>query len=229
MEIGDRIKEIRESLGMKQVDFADRIGVSKQNLYKYEKGIIRNIPSDKIEVIAKIGNVSPAYIMGWVSADPEGLVDYYNDSIKNITRLLSNSGYEVHYENYSYEPLIVIEKKDSASAKQVCAVYEGDLLSQYEQFRIAGKNIIASELIASTVINTTFIASDEKQLLNNYRKLNSTGRYKVQENAKDLTMIPSYVDSDHNRFANAAHERTDIPYDDKLQKQDDAIMDDDNF
>lgn len=229
MEKGDRIKEIRESLGMKQVEFADKIGVSKQNLYKYEKGIIKNIPDDKIETIAKLGNVSPAYIMGWVSSDPEGLVDYYNDSLKQITQLLSDSGYEVHYENYSYDPLVVIEKRDGPSERQVCAVYEGDLLSQYEQFRIAGKKIIASELIASTVANTALMASDEKQLLNNYRKLNSTGRYKVQENAKDLTMIPSYVEPDQIPNANAAHERVDIPYNDELQNQDNAIMDDDNF
>ena len=229
MEIGDRIKEIRESLGMKQVEFADKIGVSKQNLYKYEKGIIRNIPSDKIENIARIGRVSPAYIMGWVSSDPEGLVDYYNDSIERITQLLSNSGYEIHYENYSYEPLVVIEKIDNPSERQVCAVYEGDLLSQYEQFRIAGKNILADELIASTVANTTLMASDEKQLLDIYRKLNSIGKSKVQENAKDLTMIPYYVNTDGLPLPNAAHERTDIPYNEDYQNIDNDIMDDDNF
>ncbi len=65
MTIGERIKNIRDKLGMSQVDFADRINVSKQTLYKYENNIITNIPSDKIESIAYIGNVSPAYIMGW--------------------------------------------------------------------------------------------------------------------------------------------------------------------
>lgn len=65
MTIGERIKEIRDKLNMSQVDFADKINVSKQTLYKYENNIITNIPSDKIESIASIGNVSPAYIMGW--------------------------------------------------------------------------------------------------------------------------------------------------------------------
>lgn len=50
---------------MSQVDFATKINVSKQSLYKYENNIITNIPSDKIEAIAKIGNVSPSYLMGW--------------------------------------------------------------------------------------------------------------------------------------------------------------------
>ena len=62
---GSRIKEAREKIGMSQTDMADRIGVSKQTLYKYENDIIKNIPSDKIEEISALTGVSPAYIMGW--------------------------------------------------------------------------------------------------------------------------------------------------------------------
>ena len=65
MTVGERIKFIREKLDISQVDFANKIHVSKQTLYKYENNIITNIPSDKIEAIAVISNVSPAYIMGW--------------------------------------------------------------------------------------------------------------------------------------------------------------------
>lgn len=64
---GERIKEAREKIGMSQTDMADRIGVSKQTLYKYENDIITNIPSDKIEEISALTGVSPAYIMGWES------------------------------------------------------------------------------------------------------------------------------------------------------------------
>lgn len=63
--IGTRIKEAREKSALSQTDMADRIGVSKQTLYKYENDIITNIPSDKIEAISRITGVSPAYIMGW--------------------------------------------------------------------------------------------------------------------------------------------------------------------
>ena len=62
---GSRIKEAREKIGMSQTDMADRIGVSKQTLYKYENDIITNIPSDKIEEISALTGVSPAYMMGW--------------------------------------------------------------------------------------------------------------------------------------------------------------------
>lgn len=67
MTVGERIKEQRDKIGFSQVDFAAKINVSKQTLYKYENNIITNIPSDKIEAAAKLCNVSPAYLMGWDS------------------------------------------------------------------------------------------------------------------------------------------------------------------
>lgn len=65
MSIGDRIRTEREKKGITQTDLAKAISVSKQTLYKYENNIITNIPSDKIERLSQILDVTPAYIMGW--------------------------------------------------------------------------------------------------------------------------------------------------------------------
>ena len=65
MAIGDRIKKYRLSLGISQVSLADKAAISKQTLYKYENGIITNISTDKIEVIASALNTTPADLMGW--------------------------------------------------------------------------------------------------------------------------------------------------------------------
>ncbi len=69
MSKGERIKYLREQAGLSQVALAEKIDVSKQTLYKYENNIITNIPSDKIEAIAKSTGSSPAYIMGWEDTD----------------------------------------------------------------------------------------------------------------------------------------------------------------
>lgn len=69
MTAGERIKELRIQSGLSQVDFADKINVSKQTLYKYENNIITNIPYAKIEAAAKLGNVSPSYLLGWPDND----------------------------------------------------------------------------------------------------------------------------------------------------------------
>ena len=71
MDKGQRIKHLRELKHISKTDLAEMIGTSKQNLYKYENGIITNIPSDKIELMAQIFNVSPCYIMGWDQSTDE--------------------------------------------------------------------------------------------------------------------------------------------------------------
>lgn len=65
MTVGDRIKKLREDRDMTQVELADKIDASKQTVYKYENNVVTNIPSDTIEKIAKVFNVSEAYLMGW--------------------------------------------------------------------------------------------------------------------------------------------------------------------
>lgn len=87
MTVGERIKEIRTKLGISQVDFADKINVSKQTLYKYENNIITNIPSDKIELSAKLGNVSPSYIMGWDDNTNAELDNIYPIELKKFPLL----------------------------------------------------------------------------------------------------------------------------------------------
>ena len=94
MTVGERIKKVREKTGMSQVEFADKINVSKQTLYKYENDIITNIPSDKIEAAAKLGNVSPAYLMGWVD-----IAEETHPTKQELEKIKS----------YSYENLVIKE------------------------------------------------------------------------------------------------------------------------
>lgn len=65
MTLGEKIKLLREAAKLSQGELAEKTNTSKQNIYKYEKGIITNIPSDRIELIANALNTTPAYLMGW--------------------------------------------------------------------------------------------------------------------------------------------------------------------
>ena len=79
--IGARLKALRLDRGLTQDEVGKRVLVSKQTLYKYENDIVTNIPVDKIELLAEVYHVTPAYIMGW--EHPEEAVDastsYYDD------------------------------------------------------------------------------------------------------------------------------------------------------
>ena len=65
MTVGNRIRQVRQEQDVTQQELADYIGVSKQAVYKYENNIVTNIPTDKVDAIAKRLKVSPAYQMGW--------------------------------------------------------------------------------------------------------------------------------------------------------------------
>ena len=65
MSKGERIKELREKFEMTQEQLANKLGTTKQAIFKYENGIVTNIPSDKIERMADIFNVTPSYILDW--------------------------------------------------------------------------------------------------------------------------------------------------------------------
>lgn len=65
MNIGQNIKKYRLSRGYTLDEVARKIGVSRQTMSRYETGVISNIPSDKIEAIARALDISPALLMDW--------------------------------------------------------------------------------------------------------------------------------------------------------------------
>ena len=66
---GERIKELRLLAEMSQEELGNRVGVQRAAINKYEKGTVENIPIKTIEKIAKVFDVSPAYIVGWTSQE----------------------------------------------------------------------------------------------------------------------------------------------------------------
>lgn len=69
MKIGERIKSLRKQNDITQEELAKKLGVFKAAISKYESGMITNIPSDKIEQMAAVFGVTPAYLMGWEDAE----------------------------------------------------------------------------------------------------------------------------------------------------------------
>ena len=59
-------------------DLGNKIGVSRQTIQRYESGVITNIPSDKIELLAKYLNTTPSYLMGWENSNSTLIETYEN-------------------------------------------------------------------------------------------------------------------------------------------------------
>lgn len=70
MTKGDRIRQLRESKSLTQEDLARLLNTKRQTISKYEKNIVTNIPSDKLEELAKVLNTTPEFILGWDEEKP---------------------------------------------------------------------------------------------------------------------------------------------------------------
>ena len=68
---GKNIFKARTNAGLTLRELGNKIGVSGATIKRYESGEITNIPSDKIEAIAKATGTSCAYIMGWSELQKE--------------------------------------------------------------------------------------------------------------------------------------------------------------
>jgi transcriptional regulator with XRE-family HTH domain len=63
-EIGLRIKSVRETRGATLQEVADKIGVAKSTVQRYEAGTIDKIKLPIISSIAKVLEVNPSWIIG---------------------------------------------------------------------------------------------------------------------------------------------------------------------
>lgn len=115
MNKGQKINHLRINAGLTQEELARKIGTTKQNIYKYEMNIVSNIPSDKIEAMAKIFNVSPSYIMGW---DDSPTV---NDTILS----------DLNRKDNSIENDVIIYSRDGKTIKKKFTKEQMDYLHKF--------------------------------------------------------------------------------------------------
>ena len=68
MNLGEKIKYFREKKKMTQEEVAAAVDTTPQNIYKYEKGIVTNIPLAKLSKLAELFEVTPWELAGWEGA-----------------------------------------------------------------------------------------------------------------------------------------------------------------
>lgn len=75
MSLGEKIKTAREAAGITQEELGRLCGTTKQTIYKYETGIITNIPFDRLEKIADVVGVPATQLLGWKEAGTSDLIN----------------------------------------------------------------------------------------------------------------------------------------------------------
>ena len=85
--LSKKLHSLRRARGLTLSELAEAIGTSKQTISRYEKGIISNIPKEKIELLARALEVSPPELMGW-----EDNLDRYDNLLPIGTKRLPMLG-----------------------------------------------------------------------------------------------------------------------------------------
>ena len=122
-----RISSRRRELGYSFQDLADKTGMSKSTLQRYETGAIKNVPLDKLEVLAKALAITPSYLMGWEDIIPTSEESKYTvkekaviDKYRAIDSDMKGAVENVLDTFYN----ITLSKDDIESVKETLARYK---------------------------------------------------------------------------------------------------------
>lgn len=110
MEMGKKIKTMREDKGMTLEELGNKVGVGKSTVRKWENGIIANMRRDKIAKLADALDCSPAYLLGYEDALTESnaslIPDLLSDSdlLEHVKKLkkLTQSHKQTVFDNIDY-------------------------------------------------------------------------------------------------------------------------------
>ncbi len=115
--VGERIKACRLAAGMTVDELADRVGMARATMYRYENGSIGNVNAKKLQPIATALQTTPAYLLGWDEPTPQ--TNKLPKDIKPISEMKhyyvpmldgANSG-EVVLRETNYDMVIDAPKK----------------------------------------------------------------------------------------------------------------------
>lgn len=72
VEVGERLKAVREKAGLLQPEFAERLGISPRAYANYERGE-RTVTAETIKALYEIFSVDPIWLLSGPGADPRQL------------------------------------------------------------------------------------------------------------------------------------------------------------
>lgn len=151
-----KLKELRKAKGLTLDELALIVGTSKQTISRYEKGIISNIPPERIESLATALDTSPSELMGW---DEELIPRTHLGSIPLTLKKLPMLGEiacgEPIYATEEHESFVSIDGRIDAD---FCLRAHGDSMIGARIFDgdivfIRQQNVVNNGEIAAVIIN----------------------------------------------------------------------------
>lgn len=166
MNVGERIKNRRQYLGMTVDELANKLGKNRATIYRYESAEIENLPLTILEPLAKALYVTPSYLMGWDVATTtakkvpilgtiaagtpilaeENIEDYFNiDSSINADFALRVKGDSMIGAGITEEDIAFIRKQEDLENGEIGAILIENEATLKKFYKKDGAIILQSE------------------------------------------------------------------------------------
>lgn len=100
-DLASRMKELRKNQGLTQEALAEKLGLQKSAIAKYENGRVSNIKRSTLETMSKIFGVTPSYILGYeedkVTSITSRKSTQSDKPYEDIFPFLNKNGYQLSY------------------------------------------------------------------------------------------------------------------------------------
>ncbi len=129
--IGHRIKQRREQIGLSMQDIADKLDVNRSSVMRWENGETNKIKLPIVEKLAQILQTSPDYLMGYkdeVDASPgSAFVVLDHKKIRMIPLYNSvSAGFGALAVNYIEDYVPCLIEHDAEAEQTICIQVQGD-------------------------------------------------------------------------------------------------------
>ena len=135
LTVGQRIRKARRNKEMTQEELANKIGVTKATINKYESGTVTNIPRSKIELLARALDLQPSDLFTY-----EETLESYRQQMNSVKQEIAELEHEIaenrqagrKLEDMTKELDRLQEKKTELASKAID--YEQLLRHQFQVF-----------------------------------------------------------------------------------------------
>ena len=170
MTIGEKIRYYREMLDITQDEIAVALETTPQNIYKYEKGIITNIPLSSINALAELFEISVKEFVGW---GDDSFV--FSDDEPNLKRKTASLGANIKRRRLELGlDEIAFAEKIGLVLEKIADFESGhfnNIETELLDYISDALEISVADLMAYTETSDDFeLTEDEKELILAYRK-----------------------------------------------------------
>ncbi|MZM02435.1 helix-turn-helix domain-containing protein, partial [Bifidobacterium pseudocatenulatum] len=100
MDIGERMKLRRKELNLSADIVAEKLGVSRSTIFRYEKGDIEKLPTNILDDIAEVLKTTPAFLMGWEDENAPSIGTIYKQlNPERQTKVYNFAEYQLREQN----------------------------------------------------------------------------------------------------------------------------------